>query len=125
MADFCRKYNVFRSYLPDDRPASIKAAREYGRKHSLRGMEKAVAVDRRAVGVVEGCQIINSLFYQDNLYINSNQKPLINQFQSYHRKQDKDGTILNQPAEGQEDHLIDSFRYACSSLYTALQKKYL
>ncbi|AUT00901.1 hypothetical protein CLI64_11100 [Nostoc sp. CENA543] len=125
MAAFCRQYNVYRSYLPDDRPASIKASREYGRKHGIRGMEKAVAVDRRAVGVVEGCQIMNNLFYRDCLHIKSSLKTLINQFQSYHRKQDRDGTILNQPADGQPDHYVDSSRYCIATLYSAIQRKNL
>jgi phage terminase large subunit len=77
------------------------------------------------VGIMPSIEILNNLFYQNNLLINNSLKEVKSQFQDYHRASDKDGNLLNKPADHQEDHLVDSARYVIASLYATLQNKKL
>ena len=122
MSDFCKQYNIYRSYLPDDRPASVIAARKTGKINSLPGLTKAVQVNRNEVGVLPGIEIINSLFYQDRLFIKSSLTSVREQFQDYHRETAPDGSILNKVAPNQKDHLVDAARYCLVTLYNKIEK---
>jgi len=123
VATFCTKYNVYRCYLPDDRPAAVLAARKLGASKNLDGLKRAVQVNRNEIKVMERVDIINSLFYQNKLFIKNSLKEVISQFENYHRATNKEGNILNKPADGQEDHLVDAALYAIATLHKAIQSK--
>ncbi|WP_427162619.1 hypothetical protein ACQFX9_14350 [Aliinostoc sp. HNIBRCY26] len=123
VANFCTKYNVRRCYLPDDRPASIKAARNLGKQRNIEGLLRTKQVNRNATKVMEGCEIINSLFYQDRLFIKDSLSEVKSQFQDYHRATNGSGNIVNKPAENQTDHLVDAARYALVNLHHAIEAK--
>ncbi|OBQ17631.1 hypothetical protein [Anabaena sp. AL93] len=111
--------------VPDDRPAAIKSARILGNKQDISGLKRAVQVSRSQLGVMSSIEIINNLFYQNNLFINSSLTEVKSQFQDYHRASDKDGNLLNKPADCQSDHLIDAARYVIALLYVSIQNKTL
>ncbi len=115
-ADLERKYNIYRCYLPDDRPASIMAFRRYGKQHGLTGMQRSIQVQRGKPGVLERALIVNSLFYQDRLYFGPNCHDMYEDFESYHRAKDKAGNLLSEPAKGQKDHSVDSVSYVIGQL---------
>nr|WP_322714546.1 hypothetical protein [Nostoc sp. ChiSLP03a]MDZ8215800.1 hypothetical protein [Nostoc sp. ChiSLP03a] len=123
MASFCTKYNVYKAFLPDDRPASVIAARLLGKEKDIAGLKRAVQVSRGNLGVMPSIKIINNLFFQENLFIKSSLTEVVSQFQDYHRAVDSQGLLLNHPADHQADHIIDSFRYACVSIYNTIQSK--
>ncbi|NEU81487.1 terminase family protein [Nostoc sp. UIC 10630] len=125
MARLCTKYNVYRCYLPDDRGGSVKSARILGKRENIPGMSRAVEVSRTKLGLMPSIDIMNNLFYQDNLFIKANLVELISQFEDYHRATDSEGELVNKPADHQEDHTIDAARYCIGSLYNALQNKQL
>jgi hypothetical protein len=60
-------------------------------------------------GISEGNQTINNLLYQNRLFVADER--VWDELNSYHRKQDRDGTILDKVADGQMDHRCDSLRY--------------
>lgn len=62
-------------------------------------------------GISEGNQTINSLLYQNRLFISDLLEDFWEELNSYHRKQDRDGNILDAVADGQKDHRCDSLRY--------------
>jgi hypothetical protein len=125
LAAACTKYKIYKTYLPDDRPAAIKSARILGNKQDISGLKRAVQVSRSQLGVMSSIEIINNLFYQNNLFINSSLTEVKSQFQDYHRASDKDGNLLNKPADCQSDHLIDAARYVIALLYVSIQNKTL
>jgi hypothetical protein len=110
VAKFCTQYNIYRCYLPDDRPAAILAARKLGKEKGITGLQRAVQVNRNAIKIMEGCDIINSLFYQNKLHIKQSLDQVISQFENYHRATDAEGKLINKPADNQVDHLcfVDS-----------------
>lgn len=121
VANFCNQYKIYKCYFPDDRPSSIKAARNLGKNRDIQGMQRAVQVDRNKIKVMEGAEIINSLFYQNNLYIKSTLTEVISQFENYHRATNSEGQILNKPADNQEDHIYDGARYCITTLHQYIQ----
>ncbi|MFN6486284.1 MULTISPECIES: hypothetical protein [unclassified Nostoc] len=125
MAKLCIKYRVHRCYLPDDRGGSVKSARILGKRENIPGMTKAVEVSRTKLGLMASNDIVNNLFYQDNLFIKANLTELITQFEDYHRATNSEGELVNKPADHQEDHTIDAARYAIGRLYNTLQNKQL
>jgi hypothetical protein len=115
--EFCNKYKVRRAYLPDDRPASILELRRVGNKHNIDGLKRAVAVNRNKPGILEGCTIVNSLFYQSRLFIKSTQTKLGDSLRSYIRETDSGGNVIDKPAKNQEcAHLVDATRYVIATL---------
>jgi hypothetical protein len=115
-AKFERQYNIYRCYLPDDRPASIMAFRRYGKQHNLLGMQRSIQVQRGRPGVMERALIVNSLFYQDRLFFGPNCHDMYDDFASYHRAKDRQGNLLSEPAKGQKDHSIDSVAHVIGQL---------
>lgn len=120
---YCKTYDVYRTYLPDDRPAAVKSARLLGKANNVKGLERAVQVNRNAIGIMEGCDIINSLLYQNRLFILNRNKQLIDQWNNYHRATNSTGELINKPAPNQVDHLVDASRYCLSTLYKKIQDK--
>ncbi|MFB2876904.1 terminase large subunit domain-containing protein [Floridanema aerugineum] len=113
------RWNVHITYCDPSRPASILRMRTMGAQNSVRGLQQTVAGFN---AIAEGINQVHSLIYQRKLLfptaITSNAKGYVSGkdayelMMSYHRKTAKDGTILDIPAEGQNDHLIDAIRYA-------------
>lgn len=115
-AHLSREHNVYRCYLPDDRPASVLSFRRHGKAHSVKGLQRAVEVKRSKPGPMERATILNSLLYQNRLYLTPKTEELYDVFASYHRAKDKDGNLLNKPADGQDDHPIDAAAYCIATL---------
>ena len=115
-ARLAQKWNVRRAFLPDDRPGAVKACRQHGRAQNITGLINAVTVSRAKPGVSDGLMIMDSLLYQNRLFINKNIPNLEQDFRSYHRAKDGDGLLLSQPAKGQRSHSIDSIRYCAAHL---------
>ena len=115
-AEFERQYNIYRCYLPDDRPASILSFRRYGKQHNLKGMQRSIQVKRNSPGVMERALIMNSLFYQDRLFFGPKCHDMYNDFESYHRAKDRSGNLLSEPAKNQNDHGFDSSAYCICQL---------
>ncbi|BAU12873.1 hypothetical protein LEP3755_34060 [Leptolyngbya sp. NIES-3755] len=106
----CVKHNVYRVYSPDDRPSVVVALRRLGEAQNVPGLKRAVTSPRNKPGVLEGIAIINSLFYQDRLFVHRSLEQVIQNIRSYHKAQDREGNILEKVAENQSDHDLDSFR---------------
>ncbi|MDZ7922524.1 MAG: hypothetical protein U5M23_00375 [Marinagarivorans sp.] len=115
-AELERAYGIKRWFLPDDRPASIRAFRQYGTRHGLEGMTKSVQVVRSQPGVIERALIGNSLFYQERLWFCPNTHCLYNDFAGYHRAKNSNGQMLSEPAKGQADHSVDATLYVIGQL---------
>ena len=122
-ANFERQHGVGKFFLPDDRPASIKSFRRYGKQHGLQGMRKTVQVVRSQPGVMERALIGNSLFYQNRLWFGPKCHELYDRFASYHRAKNSAGELLSEPAKGQDDHAIDALLYVVSQLEGKYIKK--
>jgi hypothetical protein len=122
---YANRYNVYRTYLPDDRPSAILSARLVGKREGVRGLERAVQVKRNEIGIMEGLDILNSLLFQDKLFILNKNTQLIEQLQNYHRDTNSSGQLINKPAPNQVDHLIDALRYCVATLYHKIQTRTL
>lgn len=106
-AEMVRRWGIRYAYCGHDRPASI----ELWNKH-LRGCR----VQQAFISVSEGNDYINGLLYANKLRLRSPQSDaLYERMAGYHRRQDKNGNFLDEPAPGQIDHDVDCTRYACSS----------
>jgi hypothetical protein len=116
IANLCIKYNVYRTYSPDDRPSVVVSLRRLGDLRGISGLKRAVTSPRNKPGVMEGISIINSLFYQKRLFVHRRLEKLITNISSYHKAEDRNGLILEEPAKNQEDHDLDSFRYVIPPL---------
>ncbi|MEH1957676.1 hypothetical protein [Nostoc sp.] len=125
IAELCVRYDVYRCYLPDDRPASVKSARILGNRKAIDGLKRTVEVSRSKLGLMPSIEVMNNLFFQEKLFIKSDLTKLITQFEDYHKATDSEGHILNKPADHQEDHTVDAARYAIGSLYNSFQNKQL
>lgn len=99
-ASFCDRYNIYRGFADPSRPASILDFQKIGRHKKLPGLAKTIAGFNK---VKEGIQIVNNLFYQDRLYINSKLTSFIEELKSYHRKT-INGEVVDEVADGQKDH---------------------
>ncbi|MBD2515195.1 hypothetical protein H6G93_09275 [Nostoc sp. FACHB-973] len=123
-SELCRRYGIRKAFLPDDRPASILELRKVGKRENIPGLTRSVQVNRNEPGVKEGCNIINSLFYQQRLFVYEPQQVLADCLKSYRREVDVSGNVLDHPAKGQTaSHLVDATRYAVASIeYTLLTK---
>ena len=111
----CRLHNVRRAFLPDDRPASILAFRRVGKTEGVAGLQRSVQVNRGQPGLQERLGITDSLFYQNRLTLNKNLGKVCQDFKSYHRATVK-GVITENPAPGQDDHVINSAMYVLGHL---------
>lgn len=99
----CDRYGVTIGYADPSEPQSILAARKDG-----------IYVIEAENAIRNGIDCVNGLFYHDRLFIASHLKQFFDELQSYHRKV-KDGNILDEVADGQPDHQIDSTRYCIYS----------
>ncbi|MBE9110293.1 hypothetical protein IQ273_12810 [Nodosilinea sp. LEGE 07298] len=114
--EFCKEYGIYRAYLPDDRPASVLSFRRYGKAQGIPGLQRSIQVQRSKPGVMERATILDSLFYQNRLYFTARTRHLYDIFASYHRAKDKDGNLLNKPADAQDDHAVDATAYPIGTI---------
>ncbi|MEA5447600.1 hypothetical protein VB780_03400 [Leptolyngbya sp. CCNP1308] len=115
-AKFAKEYNIYRPFLPDDRPGSILSFRRYGKLHSVPALQRSVEVKRSKPSPMERVAIGDSLFYQNRLYFTPKTAALFDEFSSYHREKDSDGNLLNKPAKGQQDHCLDAAMHVIGTL---------
>ncbi|MBW4421201.1 MAG: hypothetical protein KME13_18530 [Myxacorys californica WJT36-NPBG1] len=115
---FCRKYKVHQVMSPDDRPSFTIALRRKGATENIQALKNAITVPRSKPGVMESIGIINSLFYQNRILVSNRLQSLIDDINSYHKAEDREGNILEKVAEGQSDHILDSFRYVIPQIET-------
>lgn len=113
VAELAKRYNAHRVYVDPARPSVPLDLRQRGQQESIDGLKKAISGTTHRVA--EGNALINTLFFNKNLYIASNLKRLIDQTSSYHRRVDKMGNVLDEIAPGQVDHLNDSLRIILAS----------
>jgi phage terminase large subunit len=65
---------------------------------------------------MERATILDSLFYQNRLFFTQKTKHLYDTFASYHRAKDRDGNLLNKPADNQDDHAVDATAYPIGTI---------
>lgn len=114
-----KRYNIRGVYCDPSRPTSIIHIRDLGKQHNIEGLQKAVAGFNR---ISEGIEQVHSLIFQKKLMFSKDIKTkcpghipghtAYNLMSDYHRKTDKNGTVLEEIAEGQPDHIVDAIRYA-------------
>lgn len=105
----CEKWGIHRGYADPSRPSSILHMRRLahdGLKRMIKGFNR----------IDEGLSALNSLFFQDRLFIWSKLSHFRQCAESYHRATDEDGTVLNNIEDGQDDHVIDAFRYVLATI---------
>ncbi len=118
--DLCRKHDVWRSYVDPSRPLVILDFRRRGKDDDVQGMRNCAEGYNK---IEQGLMILNSLFFQNRLFIPKRFQKFIDQCRSYHRKTDKDGRILDEVESGQDDHAIDTMRYVLASLHSSGKKE--
>ncbi|NJR40388.1 MAG: hypothetical protein HC781_18135 [Leptolyngbyaceae cyanobacterium CSU_1_4] len=107
----CETWSVTHAFADPSRPASIEKWQQQGKIRKLKGL---AAIDAAFNPISEGCNDVNGLFYQDRLFIRSC-TDFPDELRGYHRKQDKNGLILDEVAPGQQDHRTDSARYTLAT----------
>jgi hypothetical protein len=93
-------------FVDPSRPLVIMNLRDCGISQASKGFNR----------INEGIQVVDSLFFQNRLFITDGAKHLEEKLTNYRRQTDKLGNILDSVAPGQDDHEIDSLRYALASL---------
>ncbi|MGA1531670.1 MAG: terminase large subunit domain-containing protein [Aquiluna sp.] len=101
------RWGIRHVHCGHDRPASIEVW-----NRSLRKAKVAQAF----TGVSEGNNAINGLLFHNRLKFRSpDTDDLWEEMAAYHRKQDRDGNFMDDPAPNQQDHATDATRYAIAS----------
>jgi hypothetical protein len=115
-ARFSKEYGIYRCFLPDDRPGSILSFRRFGKANGVPALQRSVEVKRNKPGPMERVQIGDSMFYQNRLFFGPKAADLYDEFASFHRDKDADGNLMNRPAKGQENHVIDATMHVVATL---------
>lgn len=109
---FAKTWGVKRAWAGHDRPASIQKWND----------ELPCFVDSwqnsttgKPYTVNEGNSAVNSLLFHNRIYIAPCLSGFKDKMGSYHRKMDKNGSVLEEIEGGQDDHEIDALRYAVAS----------
>ena len=111
---FKGKYGVQHIWCGHDRPASIqKWAEELGIP-CMSWQDAKPDKDTKAPTVAEGNSKLNSLLYHSKWFIADHLTEFKDKCGSYHREE-RNGIILDKIADGQDDHEVDSTRYAIVS----------
>lgn len=103
--EMCIKWNVERAFADPSSPTKIMEFRKGGIPKLITGIN---AIDT-------GNSIVNSLLFQNRLFISSKCQVAYEQMVGYHRME-KDGNISEKVALNQDDHLCDSLRYTLATL---------
>ena len=101
-----KRHGIRQIYCGHDRPASI----EKWNKHF-----HGVKVEQAFTPVSEGNNAINGLLYHKRLQLAGHLTKFKDKLAAYHRRQNKNGKFLDEPATGQDDHEVDALRYAVAS----------
>ena len=105
----CQRWGIHRGYANPSRPSSILHMRRLdhdGLKRMIKGFNR----------IDEGLTAINSLLYQDRLFIHSRLAHFRQCAESYHRATDIEGNVQQSIEDGQDDHVVDAFRYVLATI---------
>lgn len=120
VAELCKRWNAFRVFCDPARPSVVMDFRSRGRREQIRAMIKCVTGYN---SIQEGLNIINNLFYCNELLINSRLTLLIDEIHSYQRAEDRNGNITEKVKDGQKDHVLDALRYILATLHQGRRKQ--
>jgi len=107
----CERWSVTHAFADPSRPASIEKWQQQGKLKKVKGL---AAIEAGFNPISEGCNDVNGLFHQDRLFIRSCTN-FPDELKGYHRRQDRNGTIMDEVAPAQIDHRSDSCRYALAT----------
>jgi hypothetical protein len=107
----CDRWGVTHAFADPSRPASIEKWQLQGKLKKIKGL---ASIEAAFNPISEGCNDVNGLFFQNRLNIRSS-TDLPDEMRGYHRRSDKNGTILDEVAPAQMDHRTDSARYALAT----------
>jgi hypothetical protein len=93
-------------FVDPSRPLSIMHLRDLGIRQAAKGYNK----------IASGIGVVESLFHQRRLEVPIGAEHLRVKLTNYHRARSREGAILDAIEDGQDDHEIDSLRYALASL---------
>lgn len=110
----CKTYNPYRMFVDPSRPGIINDFRVIGKQQEAIALQRSVTAYNK---VEEGLNITNNLFFQRKLMVASHLTELAEKIQSYHRKRDKAGNVMEVEESGQDTHELDCLRYICASLH--------
>jgi hypothetical protein len=102
--------------FPDDRNDLVLSARSYGNAHNLIPFRKTASIARNNPGPIGRASIVNTLFFQDRLFILSSLSDQIEELRSYHRDKNSQGEHIDKVAPNQKDHFCDSTLYVLAAL---------
>jgi len=106
-AEMIDRWGIRHVWCGHDRPSSIEVW-----NRAFRSARVAQAFN----AVSEGNNAINGLLFHNRLHFWVPPcEPLWEEMAAYHRKQDRDGNFLDDPAPAQQDHATDATRYAIAS----------
>lgn len=108
----CRQWGVTHAFADPSRPAVIE---DWKKEGALRHVTALASLQEGFNPISEGNNLINGLYYHGRLFVLKTLGHLIDTEQSYHRRQDKNGLILDEVAPAQDDHLQDAKRYALAT----------
>lgn len=103
--DFVKAYGITEAFADPSQPGRILSLRKAGVPKLASGYNR----------VSEGNGVINTLLFQDRLYVAESCKEVWAEMSAYHRKS-KDGILFDEPAPHQNDHYCDAARYYIASL---------
>lgn len=120
LVELASKWQPVGTFADPSRPAAILNMRSLGEKHKLIGLKRTVAAYNN---IQDGNNQLHSLIFQRRILIpreditngrrhHVSGDDFYNQLANYHYKIDKDGVVTDKIADGQNDHLCDSTRYA-------------
>ncbi|MEO1390218.1 MAG: hypothetical protein AAFV85_23035 [Cyanobacteria bacterium J06634_6] len=109
-------HSVQRVWCGHDRPATIEKWNiELGIPCKSWQDARKTVKNSKVPTVSEGNSCLNSLLYHGRWFISAHLSEFKDKCGSYHRDTDANGNILDTIAKGQDDHEIDSSRYAIGS----------
>ncbi|MBD2060499.1 hypothetical protein H6F88_31655 [Oculatella sp. FACHB-28] len=113
------KYNVWKTFGPDDMPSNVTTFKRAGAKLKIKGLFQTEQVSRTKPGLMPGNAIVNNLFYNDRLFISAHLTDLIDDFHSYHRAKDSfTGATIDKEAPNQRQHSCSAARYCLTTIET-------
>lgn len=116
MRRLCLDYDVQLTRCDPSRPADILELQEKGLEEGILGLRNACVGEN---AIKSGNSYVHGLIHQNRfkvLHGSPRQQldgmHLFDRAVAYHRKQLRDGSFVDEPAPGQDDHVCDATRYA-------------